>query len=187
MGVSWNALDWFSSYFSDRCLDVSLHVWKCCSVLWCSSWILFICICYPLGHFISKFKGIYYHYYADDIQLYVSDWMANNLLQLNTEKTEVLLCFIASKVAQCIGSLCPDVKFSLRNLGFDQCMCFKQHIKSLTRSCYFHLRNTTKLRALVSRPELQMIIHAFMCSLLPQQVVSGLSTNHPGCYCKAVD
>ncbi len=60
----------------------------------------------PLSHIISKFPGISHHCYADDIQLHVSfnagnmqnlnilldclaaikGWMANNLLQLNTEK-----------------------------------------------------------------------------------------------------
>lgn len=64
-----------------------------------------------LGHIISKFKGIFYHCYDDDIQLYMSfghnesekvtvslcclsaikAWMANNFLPLNTEKSEDLV------------------------------------------------------------------------------------------------
>ena len=141
----------------------------------------------PLGHIISKFKGISYHCYVD-IQLYVSfkpdqtdkltvclsaikDWMTNNFLQLNADKTEVLIIAsdsIVSKVAQCIGSLSSAVQSSLRNLGviFDQAMYFDHHIKSLTRTCFFHLRNIAKLRSVVSQPELEMIIHAFISSRL---------------------
>ena len=62
--------------------------------------ILFALYMLPLSHIISKLKGISYHCYADDIQLYVSfklnetyklsvlhncltsikDWMTNNFL-----------------------------------------------------------------------------------------------------------
>ncbi len=69
--------------------------------------ILFAIYTLPLGHIISKFKGISCHCFADDIQLYVSfkpddtdkltvlytiaikDWMAS-FLQLNTDKTDSL-------------------------------------------------------------------------------------------------
>ncbi len=98
----------------------------------------------PLRHIISKFKGILYHCYAVDIQMYVSfksgenekltvlhcsaikNWMANNFLQLNADKTEVLIASdsIASKVVQCIGSLSSAVQSNLTNLcvNFDQAM-----------------------------------------------------------------
>lgn len=36
------------------------------------SHILFALYMLPLSHIINKFKGISYHCYADDIQLYVS-------------------------------------------------------------------------------------------------------------------
>ena len=40
------------------------------------------------------------------------------------------------------------------------------HISSVTRTCLFHLRNIAKLRSIVSYPELEMIIHAFISSRL---------------------
>lgn len=51
--------------------------------------------------------------------------MANNFLQLNADKTKVLIIAsdsIASKVAQSIGSFPSAVRSNLRNLGviFDQ-------------------------------------------------------------------
>ncbi len=97
--------------------------------------------------------------------------MANNFLQLNADKTKVLIIAsdsIASKIAQCIGSLSSAIQSSLRNLCviFDQAMYFDQHIKSLTRTCFFHLRNIAKLRSVVSQPELEIIIHAFISSWL---------------------
>ncbi len=65
----------------------------------------------PLGKIINSFKIISYHLYADDIQLYISfcpdsldklsvlqnclvsinKWMADNFLQLNNDKTEMMI------------------------------------------------------------------------------------------------
>ena len=45
-------------------------------------------------------------------------------------------------------------------------MHLNTHISQITRTCFFHLRNIAKLRSLVSFPELEMIIHAFVSSRL---------------------
>lgn len=118
--------------------------------------------------------------FADDIQLYVSfrpddseklmillncltaikDRMAHNFLQLNTDKTEALIVGtgrVASKVAQCIGFLSSAVQPKVRTLGviFDQPMYFDNYIKQLSWSCFFHLRNTGKLKSVVSHHKLE--------------------------------
>lgn len=43
-------------------------------------------------------------------------------------------------------------------------MYFDHHIKSLTCTCLFHLRNIAKLRSVVSQPVLEMITHSFKSS-----------------------
>ncbi len=91
--------------------------------------ILFALYLLLLGSIISKFKGISYHCYADDIQLYFSikpnqyfdntnvlydcmsankDWIASNSLQLNADQSELLTVAAdstVSKVANNIRSL----------------------------------------------------------------------------------
>ncbi|MDG2555462.1 hypothetical protein P7M41_26055, partial [Vibrio parahaemolyticus] len=73
-----------------------------------------------------------------------------------------------SKVARCLGSLSANVRPKLRNLGvtFDQAMLFDDHIKTVTHSCFFHLKNISKLRSMLTYSELEMIIHAFISSRL---------------------
>ncbi|XP_028298150.1 uncharacterized protein LOC114460407 [Gouania willdenowi] len=43
-------------------------------------------------------------------------------------------------------------------------MSLERHSKQLIRNCFFHLRNISKLRHIVSGPELEMVIHAFVSS-----------------------
>jgi len=80
VGVSGSALDWFSSYFLDRSFSVSVGPsMPATAALSCGvpqgsvlGPILFYLYMLPLGLIISKFKGISYHCYAGDIQLYIS-------------------------------------------------------------------------------------------------------------------
>ena len=199
VGVSGSALDWFASYLRERSFTVAVGPFKSdAAALPCGvpqgsvlAPLLFALYMLPLGHVISKFKGVSYHCYADDIQLYLSfepddllklntlhacllaieDWMASNFLQLNAAKTEVLIIAsdkVAEKVANHMGSLKGNLRSDIRNLGvnFDQTMHLDNHVKSLTHSCFFHLRNIAKLRSIVSHVELEMSVHAFISSRL---------------------
>lgn len=149
--------------------------------------LLFSMYMLPLGKIIASFGEILYHCYADDIQLYLSfspdrldklsllhnclasinNWMADNSLQLNPDKTEVLI-FAPDKIRQAIGALSSSDCSVVRNLGviFDQSMCFSSHVKSVVRSCFFHLRNIAKIRSVVSKKEMEMLVHAFISSRL---------------------
>ncbi|KAF7652656.1 hypothetical protein LDENG_00093850, partial [Lucifuga dentata] len=67
-----------------------------------------------------------------------------------------------------IGSLSSSVKSSVHNLGviLDSSLSLDAHVRQLTCSSFFHLRNIAKLRAVVSKTELEMVIHAFIPSHL---------------------
>ena len=99
----------------------------------------------------------------------VNNWMVESFLQLNPDKPEILIIAPDSAIPlikQSIGPLSSVVRPSIRNLGvtFDKSLSFGTHIKSLSKSCFFHLRNISKLRAVVSQSEIEMLIHAFFYS-----------------------
>ena len=111
-------LDWFKSYLQNRqCVNINNTKSKSCSLNFAVPQgsllgpILFSQYTLPLAD-ISKKRCISYHLYADDAQIYVSfrptnnnentvcetlnncvidikNWMTANLLQLNTDKTEL--------------------------------------------------------------------------------------------------
>ncbi len=138
--------------------------------------LLFNLYMLPLGKIINSFKIISYHFYSDDIQLYISfspdsldklsvlqnclvsinKWMADNFLQLNNDKTEMMIFApdnITPKIKQVMGGLAFSDRSDIRNLGviFDRAICLNSHVKSVVRSCFFHLRNIAQIRSLVSK------------------------------------
>ncbi len=61
-----------------------------------------------------------------------------------------------------------DSSSSVRNLGvlFDSNLSFDSHVSSICKTAFFHLKNISKLRPMVSMSNAEMLIHAFMTSRL---------------------
>ena len=148
-----------------------------------------------------------YHSYADDTQLYIAlssadyspidslcrcidqlnVWMNQNFLQLNGDKTEVIV-FGPEKhrlrIAALLESRSLKPKDQVRNLGviIDSNLTFNSHIKSIRKSAFYHLKNIARIRAYMSRQDLEKFIHAFITSRLDycNSIFSGLTKKELG-------
>ncbi len=61
-----------------------------------------------------------------------------------------------------------DSSSSVRNLGvlFDSNLSFDSHVSSICKTAFFHLKNISKLRPMLSMSNAEMLIHAFLTSRL---------------------
>ncbi len=94
--------------------------------------------------------------------------MCQNFLQLNKEKTviafgnkdEVL------KVNAYLDSRGQTTKNQVRNLGviLETDLSFSSHVKAVTKSAYYHLKNIAQIRCFVSSQDLEKLVHVFITS-----------------------
>ena len=118
-GISGTALDWFTSYLSNRCQQVKIQDYISEAVYISFGVpqgsvlgpILFTLYTAPLSHVIAE-HDVEHHLYADDTQIYISlsgaealesltdskscvtgvfTWMTNSKLKLNPSKTEFII------------------------------------------------------------------------------------------------
>ncbi len=100
--------------------------------------------------------------------------MTNYFLLLNSEKTEVLIIgpknHTSNNLEHCLTLDCCslDSSSSVRNLGvlFDSNLSFDRHLSSICKTAFYHLKNISKLRPMLSMSNAEMFIHAFMTSRL---------------------
>ena len=202
-GVTDTALAWFRSYLSGRFQTVHIKdSHSSPSALTCGvpqgsvlGPILFILYTQPISKIVSH-HSLSHHCYSDDNQLYksgpvtelpyiisstqnciadVKTWMTYNKLQLNDDKTELIL--IAPK-RQSFSEPLPksvlindsDVLISQNacNLGviFDQSLSFEKYVSSICRTCYLELRRISSIRHYLSEDSTKTLVCAFILSRL---------------------
>mgnify|MGYP001548869816 CR=1 FL=1 len=152
-----------------------------------------------------------YHLYADDTPLYmlfevnqadnamcpmevtvhhIGSWMNNNLMKLNTYKTELLI--ISSKkqldnlrdIKLKVGSDIISPSTSARNIGvnFDSTLSLVPHISTCVKSALFHLRNIGRIRKYLTQDATAQLVHSLVTSRLDYG--NALLTNMPTCHLK---
>ena len=198
VGLTGTVLQWFKSYLQDRAFFVSIGNHESertkitCGVPQGSILgpLLFNIYMLPLAQ-IMEHHNISYHTYADDTQLYISvsshdysplrslsncihqinEWMCQNFLQLNAEKTEVIIFgpkIEREKISAHLGSMSLTATNQARNLGviIDSDLNLNSHLKFITKSAYYHLKNIARIKGFLSQQELEKLIHAFIFSRL---------------------
>ena len=163
VGIHGTALKWFTSYLSSRTFSVMVgdlsfsSAFLSCGVLQGSILgpFLFSLYMLPLGSIIAR-HNLSFHCYADDLQIYlpvkpnrnsaqcslfdciadIKQWLAQNVLCLNDDKTECIV--FGDTVMAGFGTLSSKLSSTVRNLGvtfdshlrFDK-LCVGQEVDSL--------------------------------------------------------
>ena len=157
--------------------------------------LLFTIYTLRLGDILSK-SCIPYHLFADDTQLYhtfdakdpedldltirklqncveeIKDWMHQNKLKLNEEKTEVLI-ITSSQLASNVNissfkvesaEICPSSSVRNINVQFDSTMSMKEHVLKVCKVAYFHLRNIGALYGTLFCDACAKLVHSLVTS-----------------------
>ena len=77
----------------------------------------------------------------------VNNWMSNNFLKLNEDKTEI-----------------PEV--TCMGITIDSELNFNSHLKKVTKTSLYHLRNIAKIELFLCHADAEKLIHAFISNRL---------------------
>lgn len=101
----------------------------------------------------------------------INGWMSQNFLQLNKDKTEIAVFgAMEERLKTCaqLRSVTLTTSNQARYLGVDvdSDLSLNSHIKIVLKSAYYHLRNISMIRRLMSQQDLENLVHAFIFSKL---------------------
>ena len=203
-GLGGAVLEWFSSYLTGRIQSVKVGDTLSDPAILLSGVpqgsvlgpTLFSLYTTPLSNIISRHKLIKQHFYADDTQLYipltptnfatalptlqkcladVQNWMSENKLKLNPDKTEFILLGTKSQRDKLADRFPVDILGSqirptdkARNLGviFDSDFSFSKHVVSVCRSCFVGLRDLRRIRRHLTKSTAVNVANALVSSRL---------------------
>ena len=102
----------------------------------------------------------------------VSNWMTQNFLKLNHNKTEATLIATPAMLKKLkhsqlsIPGFFTTTTSEVKNLGviIDSTLSFDSHIQNITETAFFHLKNISKLRPSLNPTTAETLIHAFISS-----------------------
>ena len=150
----------------------------------------YLIYCFPMRIFIVYFERGSWQlalniYIYITLNIYIS-WMNLNKLLLNPSKTEFLLIGTKQQRLKFSDltnlSLSNDiipVSSSARNLGFifDSDMSFSDQIKSVSKSCHFHIRDIRRIRHLLPLSAATALANSLVSSKLDycNSLYSGIS------------
>ena len=141
---------------------------------------------------------ISFHAYADDLKLYaefdprsegdcervldrlsscidvINEWMIQNTLRLNQDKTEFFLIAnrnvsaALSDISLKLGELYTQRSTSIKNLGvtFDDSLTMYSQINTICKSVNFHIRNIWRKRRFITTEACHHIVRGLVLSLL---------------------
>jgi hypothetical protein len=199
-GITGTALSFFRSYLSDRSQVVSTRSSTSKpeslrygvpqgSVL---GPILFLLYTQPLSRIIVS-HGVSHQMFADDTELYkssprdsvpslintmqacttdVKNWTVQNKLQLNEDKTEVLLVSTShSHALPATMKVGPhDIHFadSARNLGviFDKSLSMSEQVNKICQVCYIEIRKIASIRHYLTTEATKTLVTSLVLSRL---------------------
>ncbi len=132
-----------------------------------------------------------FHFYADDTQLYlffkpndsfqinalndcitdIKCWMVQKFLQLNIDKTKVIITgpdTVNADASEHLGSLSHNIAQNSKNLNviFDNHLSLTK-VNTVVQSCFLlQLRRLPKISPILSSRNLETVIHAFISTRL---------------------